>query len=88
MTLELQACMPPQVFLGHRCCILCRAWVKTHEIYDKLKAELKKRESSTSHRSASRDRPQDHRSSRDHDRDRGRHDRDRDRHTSDCDRDR
>ena len=52
---------------------MCRAWVKTHEMYDKLKEEFKKRRGPSGHRAASGERPADHRSSRSHDRDRDRH---------------
>ncbi|CAK0773646.1 hypothetical protein CVIRNUC_004087 [Coccomyxa viridis] len=45
-----------------------RAWLKTHEIYDKLKAELQTRDAGGSHRSGSRDQPPDHRSSKEKDR--------------------
>ena len=47
--------------------------VKTHEMYDKLKEEFKKRRGPSGHRAASGERPADHRSSRSHDRDRDRH---------------
>ena len=69
--------------MWHNWIALCRAWVKTHEIYDKLKAELKKREASNGHRPASRDRQQHHGNSRHLERDR---DRDRDRHKREHDR--
>ena len=52
---------------------MCRAWVKTHEMYDKLKEDFKKRRGPSGHRAASGERPADHRSSRSHDRDRDRH---------------
>lgn len=52
---------------------ICRAWVKTHEMYDKLKEDLKKRRGPSGHRVASGERPADHRSSRSHDRDRDTH---------------
>ncbi|CAL5218741.1 g457 [Coccomyxa viridis] len=68
-----------------------RAWVKTHEVYNKLKEALKKQEPNNGHRSVSRDRQQDHKSSRHHERDRDRdrerdRDRDRDRHKREQDR--
>ena len=56
--------------------------MKTHEVYDELKAELQRRDGGSSHRSAPQDQQSDHHSSKDKDRgmDRERHrDRTRDR---------